>query len=171
LALGLPISSQQIWGTHSISTNKPFASDPVKRSSTAPPGLTLRNHLNLCLAPSGMREVIGYAEVICQSWTERDTSSYTSASPCSSRGLAYDHPRRARWTHTSLLGEYEINLRSHGPWSKDETSSILVMYGIYHSAEFLLVKTRGTFGKNFIRTQLTSCESLFERCRLDFEGP
>jgi hypothetical protein len=122
-------------GTYSISTNKPFASVPVKRSSTAPPGLTLRNHLNRCRVPSGMREVIGYAEVICQSWTERDTSSYTSASPCSSRGFTYDRPRRARWTYTSFLGEDEINLRSHGPWSKDKSSSILIMYGIYHSAE------------------------------------
>ena len=136
-----PQMTREKGGTYSISTNNPFASVPVKRSSTAPPGLTLRNHLNRCRVPSGMREVIGYAEVICQSWTERDTSNYHQYPLSLSLpiALSYAKCQRKRRTHASFLGKDEINLRSNRPWSKDESSSILIMYSIYHSAESLLV--------------------------------
>lgn len=141
----------QLDGTHSISRKRPLASVPVRRSSTVPPGFTLRNHRSFCLAPSGSSEVIGYAEVICQSWTESDTSSY-AFSLC--RALGSPNPEPA---YASLFRKDHVDLRSDGARSEEQSGGVFVVHRIWvrvsiaastRSEDLNLHLVRTSFGPN-----------------------
>jgi hypothetical protein len=131
--------------THSISTNNPPDSVPVSRSSTIPPGLTRRNHLSRCLPLSGISVVMGYAVVMVQSATERETSSWSESVDVCVLPLrvTLGLPRvRRSGAYTALFGVENVDLGPDGARAEEEPSSTLVVYDI------CIVRLSHTMGSN-----------------------